>query len=134
MNRTLRASVMGLAVALVAVGIGGCLDSAASAVTRDMIDGRRGAELEVDLVRRQASERYRKASDEVASALHRARLAAAQGEREIALAQARVRFESSLRHCKSLDGELRRACHVQAQAGYADARNAARRIEYAYVD
>jgi hypothetical protein len=135
-NAAVVTPLLGAAMALIgAVAVGGCMsDSAASMVPADVVDSRMPAEREVEQARRQASERYLKASSEVAQAVRRARLAAAQGEREIALAQARVRFETAIRRCEGLDGELRRACLVQARSGYTEARVAARRIEYAYLD
>jgi hypothetical protein len=126
-------SLLGMAVAAaVAVGAGGCFDSA-SLGAFNVVDARTPAQGEVDIARKRASERYLKASDRVAVALQQARRAAAQGEREIALAQARASYAAAISQCDSTHGEIRRACHTQAQAKYSQARVAARQIEYAYL-
>jgi hypothetical protein len=113
--------------------ISGCMDSP-TAASLDVSEARVDGQREVDRVRREASERYRKASRDVTEARRRAHLATVAGEREIALAQARVDYDVATRGCEALGGEARHACLERATQRFDNARELAARIDYAYLD
>jgi hypothetical protein len=127
--------VAGLAVAglLGGVVLQGCMESP-TAASLDVADARSQGQREVDRVRRAVSEQFLKASAEVAEARRRAQRTAVEGEREIALAQARADYDVAIKGCEALGGEARRACQQVAQRRFEQARDAAVRIEYAYLD
>jgi hypothetical protein len=111
----------------------GCMDSP-TAASLDVTEARAHGQGEVERVRREASERYRKASEAVAEARRRAHLTTIAGEREIALAQARADHDVAVRGCDAMGGESRRACIEHAQRRFDTARELAARIDYAYLD
>jgi hypothetical protein len=111
----------------------GCMDSP-TAASLDVTEARAHGQSEVERVRREASEQYRKASEAVAEARRRAHLATIAGEREIALAQARADHDVAIRGCDALGGEPRQACIAHAERRFDTARELAARIDYAYLD
>ena len=125
----------GLAVAglVCSLALAGCMDSP-TAASFDVSDAREQGQREVDRVRRAASEQYLRATEDVAAARRRARLAAIEGEREIALAQARVDLDIAIKGCGALGGDARRACLDRAETRFEQARDVAERIDYAYLD
>jgi hypothetical protein len=105
-----------------------------TASSLQVAEARAAGERDIASVRRQATEQYRRASEDVEAARRRARLAAVEGEREIALAQARADREVGISGCDALGGAAKAACRDQAEARYRRAIEAARRIEYADAD
>jgi hypothetical protein len=113
--------------------LAGCQDSP-TASSMQVAQARAQGERDVASVRREATEQYLRASADVEAARARARIAAVEGEREIALAQARADFEVGIKGCDALGGVARDACRNKIENRHQAAIDAARQIQYAGTD